>query len=438
MTVGRDVTPWLANVPNLAELEIVSRLSPLRAYLRRVKGRGSDGHVSYRVVGNEVYQHGTEITAKGAFSYRIGMTMAEWLCWGQLGMGHSLHAEDSYPPHTDPTLWDVTARKPDLLGAHPIEPTSWLVEAKAQRRLSKGKLQEGARQLALDGIVEGPHRRVLCGTSLEDCLFMTVDIDTRDMPSTGSRGTDVPPGPTLPPDPATDDEALYRLARASMLIYLALKSNEEHATVVPVGAAADPQRPQVRRRSSAVTLIESDESSARLRSRIVDLPQGSAELSGQMGIDMLAAEVRGASITVGMSRRLFAACRSLILTEAVLAERAEFEAEQAYRDPMTRRTVEDAMRSQGIPTVRASASPPRWERAEPEVRDWWRLRTYRRLTQEHRQDLLTAVRSGFEAGNEVSWTGLVDREPTIKLGPPQQLEAATADTYLAIDRGMIV
>ncbi|MEU7673579.1 hypothetical protein AB0C42_02030 [Micromonospora taraxaci] len=436
ITVGRDVTPWLANVPRLAELEIISRCSPLRAYLRRERGIGPDRRVGYRIVANEVYQRGTEITAKGAFSYRIGMTMAEWLCWGQLGMGHSLHAEDSYPPNTSPALWDVTARKPDLLGVHPLQPANWLVEAKAQRRLSGAKLREGAGQLDLDGIVNGPHRRVLCGTSLEDCLFMTVDIDTREERHADPRGASGPPGPVLPPDPATDDEALYRLARSSMLIYLALLSNEERASVVPVGAAVDPRRAQVRRRASAVTLIESDQSSATLRSRLVELSRGSAELSAQVGVDMLASDVPGAGITVGMSRRLYVACQSLISAEAVLAERADSEAEQEYQDPMARR-VEDETLSGGMAAARPSASPPRWERAEPEVQNWWRLRTYRRLTQQHRQDLLAAARGGFEEGNEYNWRSLIDREPPISLGRPQQLESATADTYLAIDRGLI-
>ncbi|WBC05348.1 hypothetical protein [Micromonospora sp. WMMA1976] len=311
------------------------------------------------------------------------------------------------------------------------------MEAKAQRRLSKGKLREGAEQLALDGIVNGPHRRVLCGTSLEECLFMTVDIDTRDERNIAPQSVGVNPGPVLPPDPATDDDALYRLARSSMLIYLALLSNGEHASVVPLGGAVDPRRAQARRRPSPVTLIESDQSSASLRSRLVDLPQRSAELAAQVGVDMLTAELPGAGISVGMSRRLYAACQSLIDTETALAERADSEAEQEYEDSMARRLADDAL-SAGITTARPSTSPPRWERTEPEVQNWWRLSSYRRLTQQHRRDLLAAARIGFEEGSDTDWRSLVDREPPVRLGRPQQLESATADTYLAIDPGIVI
>ncbi|MEV4830538.1 hypothetical protein AB0K25_19720 [Micromonospora sp. NPDC049257] len=186
-----------------------------------------------------------------------------------------------------------------------------------------------------------------------------------------------------------------------------------------------------------MTLIESDQSSTLLRSRLVDLRQRSAELAAQVGVDMLTAELPGAGISVGMSRRLYAACQSLIDTEAALAERADSEAEQEYEDSMARRLADDAS-SAGIATARPSASPPRWERTEPEVQNWWRLSSYRRLTQQHRQDLLAAARVGFEEGSDTDWRSLVDREPPVRLGRPQQLESATADTYLAIDRGMVI
>jgi hypothetical protein len=444
ITVGRDVTPWLSRVPRLAELEIVSRCAPLRAYLRRQRVDGAPPR--YRIAPNEVYQRGTEITAKGAFSYRVGMTMAEWLCWGQLGMSHSLHAEDSYPPDTDPDRWDGLARKPDLLGVHGSAPRSWLVEAKAQRRLTKLKLREGAAQLDLDGLVDGPHRRVLCGTSLEDCLFMTLDIDTRD-PAPGSPAAadpDPDPDPGRVPDPATDDEALYHLARSSMLVFLALTGNAAGTTVVPVGPVAV--------RGPGVTLLESDESTAALRERLRQRPQDARRLAAEAGTDMLTTPVPGAGLTVGLSRRLFAACQFLIEAESALAEEAEQLAEQEFADPQTRRSVLDVLRSSpdlaaegAAPPGRAieGAAPPGrpaagWRRVEPEVRNLWRLRTYRQLARRNRYALLSAAREGFDLGRDLDWRRLTGRQvPLAVAGPPRLLESASTDAYLAIDPAIV-
>jgi hypothetical protein len=72
--VGRDPTPWFDRLPQLARLEILARVTPLRAYLSRVTAPGRSGAV---VKVNDVYVRGTERSAKAAFGYRIGMTMAE-------------------------------------------------------------------------------------------------------------------------------------------------------------------------------------------------------------------------------------------------------------------------------------------------------------------------------------------------------------------------
>lgn len=410
LTVGRDVTPWLAATPRLAAWEILARQTPLRSYLSRRAFPCPDGTSRWGLVTNDVYQRGTEITARGAFSYRIGMTMAEWLCWGRLGMSHSLHAETSCPPAADPEQWRATASKPDLIGVHPQHPADWVIEAKAQRRLSYGKLKEGAKQLDLDGLIDTPHRRVLCGTSLEDRLFMTVDIDTRTAgPTDPTFADDPPPGP----DPAHDDHALYHLARASMLIFLILRAAvPEQMAVVPVGPAADPRRtPGVSQRSGPVTLLEHDHSTEALRARVRRDDPRQRSIRDNGGIDMLTTEVPGAGLTVGMSRRLYAACQQLVDLEAELAGRAS--------DIAARRISDMALPHQGdgLDTINEE-----------------HFVAYRDLEQEFRTPLLSSVRRGFILGEGSDWRRLTDVEPLTHLErPAYQMEAATADTYLALD-----
>ncbi len=97
-TVGRDPIPWFAKMPALAWSEIIARCSPLVAYLRRSPNVAAhSGSSGYLLEPNAVYTYGTEKTARAAFGYRVGMTMAEWVCRGLMGLGPTLHAETSPP-----------------------------------------------------------------------------------------------------------------------------------------------------------------------------------------------------------------------------------------------------------------------------------------------------------------------------------------------------
>jgi len=136
-TVGRDPTPWSAAMPELARAELIARWSPLMAYLRRRRNAwpqpGSSGHL---IEPNAIYRHGTEQTARGAFGYRLGMTMAEWACPGLMGLGPALHAEASTPAGAG-SGWSPSIGLPDLVGDHWHPPTTWLVEAKGARRTGR-------------------------------------------------------------------------------------------------------------------------------------------------------------------------------------------------------------------------------------------------------------------------------------------------------------
>lgn len=406
ITVGRDVSPWLVQVPQLAGHEILSRCAPLRAYLRRQPAGTRGGLTRYELVPNEVYLHGTEITAKSAFSYRLGMTMAEWLCWGQLGMGHSSHAESVVPPDVIPKLWQSWPGKPDLVGRHRLPPESWVIEAKAQRRLGREALRKGAAQLDLGGLIQGPHRRVLCGTSLEDRVFMTLDMETYlpngDQPST--------PGHTDPlagPDIDEDDAALYQLARASMLSYLVLRQTLDVA-VVPVGYTVD-RRAARPPDGSGPVLLEMDDSTAELRQRLRQTADHRA-VRRYEGIDMLTASVPGSGMTVGLSRRLYAACTSVLESQMLLALQAQ-----------------DAARTE------SNLFANRVAVSEQDDVDLAGL-VFARNEWQARADLMDDARTAYRAAADQDWESLIYRQPRLAVdGPERQLEAATADTYLAID-----
>ncbi|GEM_PF-3090406 len=247
-TVGRDPTPWLTAAPALSWAEIVARRSPLVAYLgRRRCTTGTGG--GFLVEPNVVYREGTEKTAQAAFGYRIGMTMAEWVCRGLMGLGPTAHAEAHKPANAGPA-WSFNGL-PDLVGAHPLAPTTWLIEAKGARRLGRGALRKGAAQLSAPGLIAGPHLRVLCGASLEHRLFVTVDVE--EIPVAAA------PGHRDAADPREDDAALLALARSRMLSYLALVALPPGARrVVPVGYSATDRA--TRGGTGLVALLEQDPS----------------------------------------------------------------------------------------------------------------------------------------------------------------------------------
>ena len=203
MTVGRDPFAWLAAVPALAWAEITARRSPLRAYLQRAhSAAGVASMTGYSLEPNLVYLEGTEKTARALFAYRIGMTMAEWACRGLLGLGPTVHAEATRPAGAGPE-WHPGNGLPDLVGIHRGHPATWLVEAKGGRRTGLRELAKGASQLSAAGLMTGPHARVLCGTSIEHRVFMTIDAE-----KTGGTAKPATSGDSQRRDPGEDDDEL--------------------------------------------------------------------------------------------------------------------------------------------------------------------------------------------------------------------------------------
>ena len=132
LSVGRDPTPWLTGEPHLAVQEIIARQSPMRAYCVRRHSPLWHSPTTAVLGTSPVFQRATEKTAKGAFGYRLGMTMAEWVCTGPMGLGSTTHAEDGVPPGARGS-WAFAggAGLADFFGQHTTTWSTWLVEAKA-------------------------------------------------------------------------------------------------------------------------------------------------------------------------------------------------------------------------------------------------------------------------------------------------------------------
>lgn len=388
MSVGRDVTAWLTTTPVLAWAEIVARRAPLSAYLGRTPRRawGSTGFV---VEPNVVYTDGTEATARTAFGYRMGMTMAEWACRGLLGLGPTTHAESLTPVDAGPA-WSTASGLPDLVGYHPATgDLTWLVEAKGSRRLRKSMLAKGVEQLCRQDLMTGPHMRVLCGTSLEDRLFMTIDVEEVSGPRPG--------------DDRSIDDGLLALARSRMLLYLALRAMPlESLTVLPVGSGV-PERRERRGGLGTVALLEDDPVTEEVRREA----RSRRGRRGARQFDMLTGQVPGTDLVVGMSRRLYGACASLAQVEAEIV--SEVDVRQA---------------------------PPRPDAGEHEIEVVSVERLHHLHTLEHQRRSFAAAntRQGYDAGADSDWDDLVEGEPRFSAEPvPGYLEAATEDIYLAVD-----
>lgn len=428
-TVGRDITPWLASVPRLARREIMARRYPLSAYLVRdsVQTDQEAAQPRWKVIPSAVYSHGTESSTRTAFGYHIGMTMAEWACSTLMGLGPTTHAESAAPPGAAPN-WEKTRSLPDLFGTHPADSEVWLVEAKGGRWLRTPSRRKGAKQLDVGALLPVPHHKVLCGTSLEKRLFMMIDVESVSHGGdNGGAGTD---------DQAQDSgDVLLELARARMMTYFTLASLPPALLrVTPVG------RPEARRglqRSDPLRLLERDSATDDLRRRV----GGSAAegtIRNQNGLDMLTSRIPGTDLVLGMSRRLYSACRELAGLERRIAEEAR-RMRPEYTPyigglplPTDVRSLESPLRQIADDADR-QVSDTRYAQQAAEARS-----LVQHLRTEQRSGYLTAVRRGFTEGDERTWEQLIDLSPEPAI-PARDgyLEAATTDTYLAVEESAL-
>lgn len=412
MTVGRDPYPWLTAVPQFAAAEIIARRSPLSAYLHRVPiGSGAD----HQLEPNVVYRNGTEKTARALFGYRIGMTMAEWACQGLMGLSPTVHAE-SLPnlPGRGPE-WDPRKSQPDLVGFHWRFPRTWLIEAKGGAKLGQWELAKGAKQLTAFGLMKIPHTRVLCGTSIEHRIFMTIDVD-KDEIYPGHTPGSAPDGPSDNgpsggrPAPDEDDSELVALARSRMLTFHALRALPPASlSVRPVGTAVTESRPRLDGVADLVIPLEHDESTRSERERAQN--RAAYERSPSR-LDMLTGRIPETGMTIGMSRRLFEACRQLATVEAEIWEDVRAD----------------------VPDLDEGGL----DDAEAEYYMMQRRNRFADREESSREQVYQVARQAFERGQERSWMELIQADvPLVTESSSSLLESATTDTYLAIDTSAV-
>ncbi|MEU6183183.1 hypothetical protein [Streptomyces coeruleorubidus] len=420
--VGRDIGPWLALTPNLAISELVSRISPLHAYLclKKVETAVS-GAAGRCLFVNAIHRHGTERSARSAFGYHLGMTMAQWACAGMMGLGPTQHIEAG-GPNDHPGFLDASLPLPDLWGSHPVGPLPWLIEAKAHRCIGLPALREGMEQLrGGSALMHGqPHMQILCGTSLpalqsweEDRLFMTVDaMHVPGGPTRPGRTTPVPPDPAGSGSEAhiaEDNDALLLTAQSQMLVYRALaRGVVEDLRIVPLSSSRGTRQ---RSGTGSLSCIEEDEETQFVRQRLVeDPPATEQQLRGRLGVaDFIAGRIPGTGTHVGMSRRLFSACRWLDQLQVKVALE-----EEPRRDPQPDR-----------PDVS-------WEDEALEAETRGVSMSYHERLR-HR-NLSGTVREGFKQAERLPWRALLgDREPAVNWRRGGLLEGATAETYIAVE-----
>jgi hypothetical protein len=409
--VGRDIVPWLTQVPQLASQELLARISPLQAYLSLT----DDGQVPLshnagrRLKPSVVYDYGTERSAKSAFGYRIGMTMAQWACCGLMGLGETTHIESAQDPALA-ALADTAGPCPDLCGRHPTDRRPWwLVEAKAGYKLGLDSLAKGQKQLHEGSkLMPQVHRLMLCGTSLHEHVFMTIDDVTG--------GVAELPGAAVGPDPEDhldqDADALLHVAQTQLLTYLHLRYGSSSLRLIPLSAqrAARP-----RARPSALTPLEDDPATTEIRQRLRTQPLTNyRELRQRTEVtDFVAGAVGATGVHVGMSRRLFAACERLF--------------QQRVRIIEATRAVSTLSDTQVGYAEGPSPEDEEWERMEREQRRRHRGREY-----DERDHIRETVGEAYRQADQLEWPQLLGGiEPDLNLDDGL-LEGATAETYIGI------
>ncbi|MFI1885957.1 gamma-glutamyltransferase [Streptomyces jumonjinensis] len=429
ISVGRDISPWLDR-PHYAVREIGARVAPLDAYLDLHDAPSLHHHnAGRRLTANVVLEQGTESSAFGAFSYRLGMTMTEWACRSLMGLGETWHIENSWPEGIKDPADGVKAVKgqknprPDLWGKHLAESRYWLIEAKGGT-ITPGRLDRGWKQVQGGCSVLHPHgldhRLVLCGTGIKRGVSPANDVfviirhehHPGTPPSSGSAGSSSPlGGPQSAEEAIHEDDtgsALLDAARAKMLPYLVLRSLQQSSfsrlRLVPVSQNRTWRRPQPGR----LTLMEDDggtrEQRDALRRRTSSPTDADARQVGLEGF--LTARVPHTEVTLGMSRQLYSACAELF---------------QADREIATQ-----------IPGLRAEDHSPEMDDHDLDARSTAVRREYRERQEEARPHLQRRLRAAFSDTRDQPWEARLGDTPGFTIAPAA-LEATTPETYLSIN-----
>ncbi|MEN8650030.1 hypothetical protein ABCR94_05140 [Streptomyces sp. 21So2-11] len=304
---------------------------------------------------------------------------------------------------------------PDLFGTHTSTSDLWLVEAKGGRILGTSSRRKGARQLDVGCLVPEAHQKVLCGTSLQRRLFMMIDIESS--PSASETAS----------PPEHDDDALVELARARMLMYLALVSLAPGSLKLTAVGGRNHELPQ-QRAGGLVHLLESDDATSDLRRRL-DREATGSDINQRGGVDMLTGRLPGTDLLIGMSRRLFGACRALTAMDRTMVAEIQGPSPVSHPEQSARR-LPDVHTDSIIMMAPSDVSERQYDRHV--ARRDERVRAFRERRQD---DFRQAARRGFDEGEASPWEEFIQITPQLTV-PAEDgfLEAATADTYLAVEQ----
>jgi hypothetical protein len=215
------------------------------------------------------------------------------------------------------------------------------------------------------------------------------------------------------PGPDEDDAELIALVRSRMLNFYVLQALPRDSLFVrPVGPALADRQPGQWRTANLVVPLEGDQSTRAERGELARDRAAYARRPPASRLDMLTGQVPGTDIVLGMSRRLFSACRSLA----------------AEQDQLLRAVRDDLL------DLSATTSKGFIGEEEFEVRLRERRAAFAERGADNRDHLYQTTREAYETGRESSWQQLIDVQPQLVIEPPANLlESATADTYLGID-----
>ncbi|MFE3694571.1 gamma-glutamyltransferase [Streptomyces sp. NPDC059129] len=426
--MGRDFTPWL-DKPDYAVREIAARISPLDSYLDLHPAPVLHDHGAGRRLTANIVLEKSEASAFGAFSYRLGMTFAEWACRSLMGLGETWDVESGWPPNiVDPTQGKkVKGQKnprPDLWGTHAAEDRYWLVEAKGGT-LTPDRLDRGWEQVQGGCTVVHPHgvdhRAVLCGANLrrgvhaKNDVFVIIRHEHHPGTPPATVGTGTPNSPDDGSQSAEDvldadatGSSLLTVARSQMLPYLALRtlrqSSPSRLRLVPVAR----NRAERRRTTGRLTLMEDDHTTREHRDglREADSPDDAA--AHAVGLEsFLTGRMPGTEVTLGMSSRLYSACEELFRADREIAEQTPgLRAE----DRAARTALDEEDLDQQSQIVRSE---------------------YRERQEEARPHVQRRLRNAYLRDYELPWAHRMVTAPRFDLDP-EALEATTPETYLAI------
>jgi hypothetical protein len=274
----------LAHSPGLAAAEIAMRVNYMIAYLRRVPLTHPAGAAHTAARPNQVLLRMTERSGQASFGYRVGMTMTDWVARRLVGLASTTHAEHDAPPEAG-TAWKTTKSLPDLYGRDGAN-ALWLLEAKGGRKVRQGDLRKGVSQLTTPRLVKGTHNKLLCGASVEDRLFVTIDV--------------ADPQPFVPwPEDLSAPPDLDHL-RSRLLLYLALYSLPDSARHLVRFDFDDWQTPRMTQLPTSPLPTLDDAAGGDQRPTAQDFVVGLIPRTG---------------ITFGMPARTYLACERLIVLE---------------------------------------------------------------------------------------------------------------------------